>query len=83
MTSVYALVGLVSQNKPTLVQKFSAVQVYNTLALPVLLYGSEIWTLGKKDETKRLISIEIKYFLEEQQGTPFVTPKEMEKCCKS
>jgi len=35
--------------------------VYNTLALPILLHGSEIWTLRKKDK-KQLTSIEIKFF---------------------
>jgi len=47
--------------KPTLVQTFSAMKVYNTLVLPMLLYGSEIWTLSKKD-TKQLPSIQIKIF---------------------
>jgi len=65
-----------------LVQKFSTIQVYNTLALPILLYGSEILTLRKKDE-KKIISIGIKYFSEEQPGTPFVPPKEMKKFCKN
>ena len=36
--------------KPTLVQKFSRIKVYNALAVPTLLYGSEIWTLRKKDK---------------------------------
>jgi len=34
--------------KPTLVQKFSRIKVYNALFLPILLYGIEIWTLRKK-----------------------------------
>jgi hypothetical protein len=50
--SVYAIAGLVSQNKQTLVQKFSTIQVYNALAVPNLLYGIEILTLRKKDEKK-------------------------------
>jgi hypothetical protein len=36
-------------------------KVYNTLVLPMLLYGSEIWTLSKKD-TKQVPSIQIKIF---------------------
>ena len=36
--------------KPTLVQKSSIIKVYNALALPLLLYGSEIWTLRQKDK---------------------------------
>jgi hypothetical protein len=31
------------------------------LALTILLYGSEIWTVRKRDK-KRLTSIEMKYF---------------------
>jgi hypothetical protein len=34
--------------KPTLVQIFSRIKLHNALALPTLLYGSEIWTLRKK-----------------------------------
>ena len=44
-----------------MVQKFSRINVYNALALPILLYGSEIWTLRKKDE-KQSQSIEMKFF---------------------
>jgi hypothetical protein len=47
--------------KPTSVQKSSRLKVYNALALPILVYGSEIWTLRQKDK-KRLTSIEIKFF---------------------
>jgi hypothetical protein len=31
--------------KPTLVLKFSRIEVQNSLPVPILLYGSEIWTL--------------------------------------
>jgi hypothetical protein len=37
--------------KPTLVQKFSRMKMYNAFALPILLYGSEIWTLKKRLKT--------------------------------
>jgi hypothetical protein len=47
--------------KPTLVKKFSRIKAYNALTFPILLYGSEIWTLRKKDK-KLLTSIEIKFF---------------------
>jgi hypothetical protein len=36
--------------KSPVVRKFSEIKVYNTLALPILLYGSEIWTHRKKDK---------------------------------
>jgi hypothetical protein len=35
-------------------------KVYNTLSLPILLHGDEIWTLREKIE-KRFTSIEIKF----------------------
>jgi hypothetical protein len=37
--------------KPTLMQKFSRIKIYNAPALRVPLHGSEIWTLSQKDET--------------------------------
>jgi len=43
-----------------MVQEFSIIQVQNTRALPILLYGSQIWTLREKDK-KRLTSKEIKF----------------------
>jgi hypothetical protein len=46
--------------KPTWVQS-SSIKVYSALALPILLYGSEIWTLRPKDK-KRLTLIKIKFF---------------------
>jgi hypothetical protein len=30
------------------IQKFSGIKVYNVMALPILLYGREIWTHKKK-----------------------------------
>jgi len=38
--------------QPTLVQKFSRIKVFNTLAVPILLYGSEIGPLEKR--TKKI-----------------------------
>jgi hypothetical protein len=35
--------------------------MYNALAVPILLYGSEIWTLRQKDK-ERLTSVGIKFF---------------------
>jgi hypothetical protein len=42
-------------------QKYSRIKVYNTLALPVFLYGSEIWTLRQKDK-RQLTSIKMQFF---------------------
>jgi hypothetical protein len=66
--------------KPNFVQKFSKIKVYNALAPPILLYGTEIWTLRKKD-IKRLTSLEMK-FLEEQPGTLCSVTKIMKKFWK-
>jgi hypothetical protein len=40
--------------KPSLVQKHARLQVYKTLARPVLSYGSEAWTNKKADEKRHL-----------------------------
>ncbi|KAJ4449379.1 hypothetical protein ANN_00778 [Periplaneta americana] len=38
--------------KPSLVQKHTRIRLYNTLARPMLSYGSEAWTLGKADKSR-------------------------------
>jgi len=40
--------------------KKTRIKLYNTLALPVLLYGSEIWTT-KASEGRRITAAEMKY----------------------
>jgi hypothetical protein len=40
--------------------KKTRIKLYNTLALPVLLYGSETWTIKARD-TRRITAAEIKY----------------------
>jgi hypothetical protein len=46
--------------KPNKVRKNTIIKLYSTLALPVLLYGSENRTIKAKDKA-RLISAEIKF----------------------
>jgi len=36
------------------------IKLYNTVALPVLLYGSKTWTIKGKD-TRRITAAEMKY----------------------
>jgi hypothetical protein len=38
--------------KPSLVQQHTRLNIYRTLARPVLIYGSEAWTVRKADEKK-------------------------------
>jgi hypothetical protein len=40
--------------------KKTRIKLYNTLALPVLLYGSETWTVKAKD-ARRITAAEMKY----------------------
>jgi hypothetical protein len=47
--------------EPTLIREFSRIKVYNALTVPVLLYRSKIWTIRKEDK-KKLRSVEIKFF---------------------
>jgi len=58
--------------KQTLLQIFSKINAYDALAVPILLYGSEISKLRKKIKT--MTSIEVKYF-KTTNGTPLLTTK--------
>jgi hypothetical protein len=40
--------------------KKTRIKLYNKLALPVLLYGSETWTIKARD-TRRITAAEVKY----------------------
>jgi hypothetical protein len=54
-------IGVIDQVfKPSLVQQHTRLNVYRTLARPVLVYGSEAWTIRKADE-KRLQEAEMKF----------------------
>jgi hypothetical protein len=44
--------------KPSLIQQHARLNIYMTLARPVLIYGSEAWTIKKADE-KRLQAAEM------------------------
>lgn len=46
--------------KPNRTRRNTRLKLYSTLALPVLLYGSECWTIKAKDKS-RLISAEMKF----------------------
>ncbi|KAJ4430939.1 hypothetical protein ANN_19532 [Periplaneta americana] len=46
--------------KPSLEQRHTRIHLYKTLARPVLCYGSEAWTLRKKDES-RITANEMKF----------------------
>jgi hypothetical protein len=46
--------------KPQWALKKTRIKFYNTLALPVLLYGSKTWTIKARD-TRRITAAEIKY----------------------
>jgi hypothetical protein len=46
--------------KPNQVQKSSRMKIYNTLAIPTLIYGSEIWTLTQQNKS-RLKASEMKF----------------------
>jgi hypothetical protein len=61
--------------KPTLAQKFSKINVYNGLALPILLHGCETYALRKRVLT---IDMSMKIF-RKQPGTTFLTTKGMKK----
>jgi len=41
--------------------KKTRIKLYNTLALPVLLYGSETWTIKARDARRIATAAEMKY----------------------
>jgi hypothetical protein len=47
--------------------KKTRIKLYNTLALPVLLYGSETWTIKERD-ARRITAAEIKYIRRRTAG---------------
>jgi len=46
--------------RPQKTLKKTTIKLYNTLALPVLLYGSETWTVKARDG-RRITAAEMKY----------------------
>jgi hypothetical protein len=60
------ILGNINTCKATLVQKLSRIKVYKALHLPLLLFGSKIWTLRKKD-IKLLTSIGMNFFQKSSQ----------------
>jgi hypothetical protein len=46
--------------RPQKTLKKTIIRLYNTLALPVLLYGRETWTIKTRD-ARRITAAEIKY----------------------
>jgi hypothetical protein len=54
-------IGVINQVfKPSLVQQHTRLNIYRTLARPVLIYGSETWIIRKPDE-KRLQAAKMKF----------------------
>jgi ABC-type ATPase involved in cell division len=54
-------IGVINQVfKPSLVQQHTRLNIYRTVARPVLIYGSEAWTIRKAD-AKRLQAAEMKF----------------------
>jgi hypothetical protein len=53
VTNILKITGIINNTfKPNKVQKGARIKLYATLALPVLLYGSETWTVKSKDESR-------------------------------
>jgi len=46
--------------RPQKTLKKTRIKLYNTLALPVLLYGSKTWTI-KASDARRITAAEMKY----------------------
>jgi hypothetical protein len=46
--------------RPQKTVKKTRIKLYNTLALPILLYGSETWTI-KASDARRITAAEVEY----------------------
>jgi len=55
----YSPTGRRNHGRPLTLKK-TGIKLYNTLALPVLLYGSETWTIKARD-ARRITAAEMKY----------------------
>jgi hypothetical protein len=61
ITTFLKITGLINNIfKPNKVQKVTRIKLYTTLALPVLIFGSETWTVKSKDKY-RLTAAEMTY----------------------
>jgi hypothetical protein len=53
ITNFLQILGLLNNTpKPNLVQRSTRLKLYKTLALPTLLYGSEIWKIKQCDKNR-------------------------------
>jgi hypothetical protein len=58
--------------------KKARIKLYNTLALPVLLYGSKTWTIKARD-TGRITAAETKYITARYTWTDYKTNTQIAK----
>jgi hypothetical protein len=59
------IIGIINNIfKPNKVRENTRIKLYSTLALPVVLYGSEIWIIKAKDEA-RLITVVMKFIVKD------------------
>jgi hypothetical protein len=54
------ITGILNVFRPRKTLKKTRIKLYNTLALPVLLYGSETWTFKARD-ARRITATKVKY----------------------
>jgi hypothetical protein len=60
-TKFRKITGLINNTfKPNEVQKGTRIKLYTTLALPIIPYGSETWTVKSKDKS-RLAAAEMRF----------------------
>ena len=67
---ITAIINNVFRPQKTL--KKTRIKLYNALALPVLLYGSETWTIKARD-ARRITAAEMKYMRRTAQYTWDIT----------
>ena len=61
LNNILKITGIINNVfRPQNPLKKTTIKLYNTLALPVLLYGSETWTV-KASDARRITAAEMKY----------------------
>ena len=60
ISKFFQITGIINRTlKPSQVQKHTRLKIYNTLVLPILLYGCESWAI--REENKYRMSVEMKF----------------------
>jgi len=82
LNNLFKITGILDNVfRPQKAVRKTRIKLYNTLALPVLLYGSETWTIEASD-ARRIPAAEMKY-MRRTAGYIWTDTKQMHKLQRS